>query len=313
MNVKFIKIRNFILKLLKIMLLYFIICLLLIEFYYSLMGFNSHTYYTDDIKISDFGLECEEKQLMTSDEIMIHTYQVHAGNPKGVIIILTGIQWPDVKYYLSHSKLFLENGYSSVLIDARGHGKSEGDKITFGIEDVRDVSTVVDDLVVDERYNNLPIIVMGVSMGGATAINSASLLDDIDGLISMSAFSSWNDVCIDTLEFGGFHRCLGNLLRPALSLHGFLNYGIDYFKISPKNTIKQIGNKPIMLIHSKCDVSVPVFNYYRIIENYNGNNLESWIRDSESHFIINNNDILNVKLDEEYCSRLINYLHKNFE
>ena len=82
MNVKFIKIRNFILKLLKIMLLYFIICLLLIEFYYSLMGFNSHTYYTDDIKISDFGLECEEKQLMTSDEIMIHTYQVHAGNPK---------------------------------------------------------------------------------------------------------------------------------------------------------------------------------------------------------------------------------------
>lgn len=75
------------------------------------MGFNNHVYYKDDIKASAFGLVCEEKKLMTSDKIMINTYQVHAENPNGVIIMLTGIQWPDVKYYFSHAKLFLENGY----------------------------------------------------------------------------------------------------------------------------------------------------------------------------------------------------------
>ena len=125
--------------------------------------------------------------------------------------------------------------------------------------------------------------------------------------------SSWNDVCIDVLEYGGIHRYFGNLLRPALSLHGLLNFGTDYFEISPKETIKEIGDKPILFIHSQYDSSVPVGNYYRIIENYSGNNAETWIRDSECHFIINNNDILNVELDEEYCNKLISFLDKNFK
>ncbi len=42
----------------------------------------------------------------------------------------------------------------------------------------------------DPKYARAPIVVYGMSMGGASAINAVGQVAEIDGLVSLSAYSS---------------------------------------------------------------------------------------------------------------------------
>lgn len=294
------------------LVVYFVFSLIFVDVMYGLMGFNNHVYYTNQRTPEKYGLISEERQIMTSDKMMINIYEVKVDNPKGVVILLSGIQGPCVTHMYGNAKLFAENGYASILVDVRGHGKSSGNKITFGIDDVRDVAAVVNYINTQERYFNIPILVMGVSMGGATAITSASLIDDIDGLIAMSAFSSWTDVCLDTLEVIGIPRFIAEIFRPSVIIHGFCNYGLDFFKNEPKEAIKQIGDKPILFVHSSGDSVVPIKNNERILQNYLGNNATVWIRETDFHFIVLKNELDDPHTDSDYCDKIVAFLEENF-
>lgn len=68
--------------------------------------------------------------------------------------------------------MMAENGYSSLLIEMRSHGRSEGDKIYIGTREYLDTKAGVEYIKGKPEYGDVPVIVFGVSMGGATAINS---------------------------------------------------------------------------------------------------------------------------------------------
>ena len=55
------------------------------------------------------------------------------------------------------------------------------------------MKAVTDYIKGNAKYKDVPVIVMGVSMGGAVAIRSIGENKDIDALISLSAFSSVED------------------------------------------------------------------------------------------------------------------------
>ncbi len=296
--------------LLVIVILYLVISTVFVELAYNYLCFNEHIDYTDIRTAEDYELTSSEHDLITSDNFKIHIYEVDIEQPKGIIIMLSGITGPSVTHFYGQAKLVSEIGFASILIDARGHGKSDGNKVTIGIEDVKDVQAVVNYINLQEKYQDLPIVIMGLSMGGATAINAASTIDDIDALISLSAFSSWTDVNVDLVEISGWPRFIGDFLRPGIILHGFLNYGLDYFNIVPEKTIQQIGNKPILFIHNQYDTQVPIANNYRMLEAYNGNNAQVWIRDSYEHFVVKDNDIDYPFEDIEYCNRILEFLEE---
>lgn len=293
-------------------LLYIVGSFLVVEIGYSNFGFNNHVSYTNIKSSVEHNLTVIEQDLCTEDDFKIHIYEVIIPQPKGVVIMLSGITGPSVTHFYGEAELVSTVGFASILVDARGHGKSAGDKVTLAIDDVKDVDAVVEYIKNNPQYKDLPIVVMGVSMGGATAVNAASLNPEIDGLIAMSAFSSWTDVCVDVIEVQGWPRWIGNLLRPSIAIHGFFNYGIDFFKIVPEKTIQQIGDKPILFIHCTKDKQVPIANHHRLLEKYTGNNAEVWIRDSDCHFVVNNNQINYPLEDSEYCNRILNFLSENF-
>ena len=71
--------------------------------------------------------------------------------------------------------------YNLVLFDFRNHGQSSGDVTTLGVREARDLKAVVDWL---ERAKALPsIAVLGVSMGGAAAIDEATTDDRVAAVI----------------------------------------------------------------------------------------------------------------------------------
>jgi len=84
--------------------------------------------------------------------------------PRATIFVLHGIR--DQKEGLRHWADHLsEAGYRAVLVDSRGHGHSTGDWLTYGVQESRDLSQLVDALAADG-----PVGVMGISYGGATAV-----------------------------------------------------------------------------------------------------------------------------------------------
>jgi len=112
--------------------------------------------------------------------------------PRGTILILHGFH-TDSYWMLPFAEAFAEAGYRSVLVDLRGHGRSSGDYLTFGVQETRDLRQVIDELerrgLATDRLG-----VWGISYGGATAIQLAAAEPRIDAVVAVAPFATMRDV-----------------------------------------------------------------------------------------------------------------------
>ncbi|HZZ18185.1 MAG TPA: alpha/beta fold hydrolase [Opitutaceae bacterium] len=109
-------------------------------------------------------------------------------SPKGTILILHGYQ--DVKEDMIHWALFLaQAGYRVVLVDMRGHGRSTGDWISYGVFEVHDLEQVVDDLenkgLVADRLG-----ILGLSYGASVGLELAGHDKRVTSMVAMEPFSN---------------------------------------------------------------------------------------------------------------------------
>lgn len=273
---------------------------------------NFHVDFEKMYEASEFGLTSEELTLTTSDGMNIKAYEVSVDNPKGVIICISGIHNPSVTAFYGHAKLFSDNGYASILMEMRAHGESDGDTICVGYKEYLDTKAVVDYITSNDKYNNTPIIVFGVSMGGTVAINSIGEIDEIDGLISSSAFSSWDDAFYDNMVAMGVPKAYAVVQKPFVKLYTNFKYGFSSAKITPENEIKKLEDRPALIMHSTSDSQVFYENFKRIMENA-PEHVQTWVREGDLHFIVNPEDaFLNPELDSEYVDTIMNFLDSNF-
>jgi dipeptidyl aminopeptidase/acylaminoacyl peptidase len=294
----------------SILAIYIIGTPLLVNCAYSSFGFNEHVNYESIKKSWEYGMASTETDLLTSDGVNIHIYETVVEDPKGVIVMLSGITGPSVTHFYGQAKLVEKIGFASVLVDARGHGKSDGNKITFGVDDVKDVNATIEYIKKQPQYQNKPIVVMGLSMGAATAINAGSLNDNVTAIIALSPFSSWTDVAIETAIVNGCPPALAAVLKPSVAINGMFRSGFEYFALQPENTIKEAKDKPIFLIGCSKDKIVPSSNHYRLVSSYQGDKMETWIRDSDDHYVVKGDAIGNPFDDTEYCDKILTFLTK---
>ena len=80
------------------------------------------------------------KILTTSDGIKISSWYMPVKNPKAVIILVHGYREinADKTRMLVHADYLKKSGYSTILIDLRSFGKSGGNKITIGVNKLRE-------------------------------------------------------------------------------------------------------------------------------------------------------------------------------
>lgn len=274
------------------------------------LGYATKDFPLQDIyQANDFDLKENQMYLRTEDGLNIWVSEITTTRPKAVIIYLSGIVQPSVTYFYGHAKFMQDNGYASILLDVRGHGKSDGNRICLGYDEVKDVKAVVDYINSQEKYRNVPIVVQGASMGGAIAVNSFGQLKDIDALIAMSAYSSFEDVILDELDGYGIPEFILSLEKPLIVSSLKLVYGSDKVKyMKPVEQIKNADGRPVLLIASTGDTEVPPVNMNRLKEAYP--EAQSWLRNSWVHYIIKDCDFKNVVNDEEYWTKILDFLDK---
>lgn len=260
---------------------------------------------------SDFGLVSNDMKLTTEDGYNVWVSEVTTEHPKAVIIYLSGIQQPSVTYFYGHAKWMQSNQYASFLLEVRGHGKSDGDRVCLGYEEVADVKAVVDYIKQQEQYRDIPIVIHGVSMGGAIAVNAFGQIEEITGLIAMSAYSSFEDVVIDTMRQYHVPEFICAIEKPLVKLSLQAVFGDKVNELKPIKQVENIGNRPALFIASAYDPQVSYENMNRLLA-VAPEQCEGWLRDSDltGHFIILNHDIEHVDLDTEYCERILLFLEK---
>lgn len=205
---------------------------------------------------NDFRWNYEDVEFTTSDNIRLVGWYVPADiETNKIVILLHG--YPAEKGDLLSWASFLKKDYNLLFFDFRYFGESEGNFASLGYYEKADVLAAID---FAKSQNNEHIILMGFSFGGATALSTIPLTNDISAVITDSAFANL-DLMGET-----YYGALGFLQTPLMSLTKFwarLIYKIEVDDISAEKAI-QGSQLPIFIIHSRQDEVVKVENAKRL-------------------------------------------------
>jgi alpha-beta hydrolase superfamily lysophospholipase len=174
--------------------------------------------------------------------------------PRATIFVLHGIR--DRKEGLRHwGEHLAQAGYRAVLVDSRGHGQSSGDWLTYGVQESRDLSQLVDALRPDG-----PIGVMGISYGGATAVEWTAREPRVRAAVAVAPFASLRDIV--PIYTPRTVPLIGWLVPRFLQMRTVdaagRMAGFDPDAASPR-AAAHATHTPILLIHGRQDVTVPYY------------------------------------------------------
>lgn len=256
---------------------------------------------------SDFGIEAEQLTIETADGLKLTAWRVDAENPRASVIFTSGIHNPSVTAFFGHAAMLQKEGFSSVLVEMRAHGDSEGSLICLGTKEYLDVQAAA--RYIQSIDPDLPIVAYGLSMGAGTAINAIGETPEIDAVVTLSAFSTWPDVFADNMEMMGIPRFICDLEKPFVSLYMGVRYGFDSLRINPMDEIRKLNGRPALLMHSRGDTQVPFSSFEKLTGVTP--QVETYVIDGDYHFICDDN-FLNPEADEAYAERVLRFLNEHF-
>jgi len=218
---------------------------------------------------------------------------------KPVIILNHG--WSSNSSRLLHlAKKFHNAGFSVLLYDSRGHGRSDSNGPITLLKFAEDIISAIDFLYRNFLIDYSGIGVFGHSMGGSAGILAASMDPRIKALVSCSAFDD------PKLISTNFLRCL-KIPRFLIGLNFvFINkwLGKPIESIAPINIINKI-TKPILLVHGSNDRIVSPKNLERLYQ--------FSIKDRTKKLILPGRDHRNIIQDEEFAESVIMFFKKNLK
>lgn len=251
---------------------------------------------------ADYGISSRPVAFTSADGVELGAYEVAVESPKAVIICIGGIHSPTITDWYPHASLFAQHGYASLLLDLRAHGASSGEVIYAATREWMDVAAAVDYLNTQATYDGVPKVVMGLSMGAATAITSIGRCADIDALVALSSYSSWEYNFNLNVE-QQLPAWLAKVLTPFVNITTRLRFG-EYADVTPLSEIKKLGSRPALLVHSTGDRIVPFANFEQLIAAAPA--ALRWVVEGDNHCILE--DFTHPEHNSDYCSVILNFL-----
>jgi pimeloyl-ACP methyl ester carboxylesterase len=176
--------------------------------------------------------------------------------PRGTIFVLHGIR--DTKDAMRGWAAVVANaGYRPVLVDLRGHGRSSGDVLTYGVQEAADLTRVLDALSAREGPLG-PVGVMGHSYGASTAIQWAGRDPRVAAVVAVAPFASLREVVPGYLPWELPDALARRIIRRAGELAGF-----DPDEANAERAAAQT-HADILLFHGSADRRVRPWHSERI-------------------------------------------------
>lgn len=119
-------------------------------------------------------------------------------HPRGTVVLVHGYGVAGFAM-LPWAFLLAQEGWRCVVVDLRGHGKSGGKQIYFGIQEVRDLSALLDQLSADHEVT-FPVSVIGHSYGAVLALRWRMFDPRVDRVVAISPYADLSKAILSISE-----------------------------------------------------------------------------------------------------------------
>ena len=145
-------------------------------------------------------------------------------------------------------------GRSVLLVDHRASGRSEGNVITFGVNESRDCRDWVD-FVLENIDKDARIFIGGVSMGASTAmmVTARDLPENVVGILADCGYSSAKKIIKKVIKE---MKLPADIFYPFVKLGARIYGRFDLEEISPEEAMKKCS-LPVIFLHGDGDDFVP--------------------------------------------------------
>lgn len=148
-------------------------------------------------------------------------------------------------------------GHDVILFDHRGHGRSQGRYVTFGVREREDLRSVAD-VAVERGWIGDRFITMGFSLGGATVLQHAGVDPRVAGVVAFAPFVDFREAILS------FRAALAPWMGAAWLLRGFEKATRDHgFELDQATTLGAMERieAPVLLIEGGRDRNLPPLNH----------------------------------------------------
>ena len=121
---------------------------------------------------ADHYLPFEIHHIPLSKNEQLEAWFVPHPQPHGIVLMFPGYAGVKEAFLTPAAQLY-QFGYSSLLVDFRGSGGSSGNDTTLGLREADDVAATF--AYAQQRWSGLPIILYGISMGGAAILRAVAM------------------------------------------------------------------------------------------------------------------------------------------
>lgn len=171
--------------------------------------------------------------------------------PTGATVVLVH-GWGSNKSEMLERAEVLHDDYNLLLFDLRNHGQSQAADTTQGVREAGDVRAMIDWL--EDAKGPERIAVLGVSMGGASALDAAVRDNRIDALIVESTHATLANAVVARLEGAGYPLAVPGSW--AALLGALLRTGEDMSAADPVQAIARLDERPVLIISGGQDRSI---------------------------------------------------------
>ena len=201
---------------------------------------------------ADFQLPFEDLTVRSADGLNLAGWFIPSKN--GALIIFVHGYKDHRGSMLGAAAMYARHGYGVLLASVRAHDRSDGERLSFGHEEMKDLDAWYRVAASHEGVDVNRIAILGVSMGGSLAIQYASQNAHLAAVIADCAFSSLNDTVETSVRY--FTGLPAFPFAPMIRFWAEREGGFSFAEIDAKTWIGRISPRPVFLMQGGADVVV---------------------------------------------------------
>jgi uncharacterized protein len=203
----------------------------------------------------EVGLDYRDVGLRSSDGLSLSGWWVGKNGSSRAAVLVHGWGGDGSDLHVVETALIYHRaGFNVLMLDLRAHGRSEGERVTIGYREARDVRGALAWLQ-ERGFDPEDVVLHGWSLGGAAVVQAAPAAG-VAAVVEEAGYADLSPLLWERIpESSG----LPAFFTPGILLMGRLLLGIDYRAVRPVEEAAQLYREgvPFMIIHSHDDEMIP--------------------------------------------------------
>jgi fermentation-respiration switch protein FrsA (DUF1100 family) len=210
----------------------------------------------------DLGLVYDDVAITTSDGLRLVGWYVPGTN--GAIVLAQHGYKSQRGEMLDEAAMLRRHGYSVLITTMRAHDMSDGRLLTFGAKEIPDLEAWTQFAMHQPGIDPSRVGIVGNSLGGTLAIETAARMPAIKAIVANSPFSSLDDTIETSVRF--FTGLPPFPFAPLIRFWAERETGIDVADVDATRWIGQLSPRPILLMQGGADVVISTSSGQRLYD-----------------------------------------------